>query len=78
MAGKEPRGHTSWPAQSPDLNPIEHLWTTLKRRVNSGPAPRTVDKLWERLEETWWSIDPAVCRRLVELMPRQIEAVIRA
>jgi len=46
--------------------------------VKSGPAPRTVDKLLERLEETWWSIDPAVCRRLVEPMPRRIEAVIRA
>jgi len=67
-----------WPAQSPDLNPIEHLWATLKRRVNSGPAPATVDKLWERLEATWWCIDPAECRDLVESMPRRIEAVIRA
>jgi len=67
-----------WPAQSPDLNPIEHLWATLKRRVNSGPAPATVDKLWERLKATWWCIDPAECRDLVESMPRRIEAVIRA
>jgi len=38
-----------------------------------------VDKLWERLEQTWyWSIDPALCHRLVESMPQRIEAVIRA
>ena len=68
----------TWPSQSPDLNPIEQLWATLKRRVNRGVAPTTVDALWERLEQTWWSIEPELCQRLVDSMPARIEAVLKA
>jgi len=60
------------------MNPIEQLWAVLKRRISGGPALPTVDRLWEWLEQEWWSIDQSLCRRLVESMPRLIEAVIKA
>ena len=68
-----------WPAQSPDLNPIEHLWQHLKRQLNAYEVPPAgVHELWERLEVEWNRIPKEVCRNLIESMPRRIQAVIKA
>ena len=67
-----------WPAQSPDLNTIEHLWEHLKHQLQQyDTPPKGVHKLWDRVVEEWNEIPPEVCQRLIESMPRRIEAVIR-
>ena len=69
----------SWPAQSPNLNPIEHLWEHLKRCLQQYPTPfRGVHELWNRVSEKWNAIPPEVCQNLIESMPRRIEAVLKA
>jgi hypothetical protein len=68
-----------WPSQSPDLNPIEHLWNHVKRKLGEYEEPPTsVHELWERFQEEWERIEPSVCQNLIESMPRRIEAVLRA
>lgn len=68
-----------WPAQSPDLNPIEHLWSHLKRRLAEYEIPpRGILELWERVEKEWEKIGSEVCQNLIESMPRRVEAVLKA
>ena len=67
-----------WPAQSPDLNPIEHLWYHLKKKLGEyDRSPGGMIELWERVEEEY-KIDAAVCQNLIESMPRRVETVLKA
>ena len=68
-----------WPAQSPDLNPIEHLWQHLKQQLAAYETePISIHQLWERIEAEWDKISPQVCMGLVESMPRRVLAVLKA
>ena len=68
-----------WPARSPDLSPIEHLWDVLGRAVRRIQAPvQNLEELWTVLERAWNEIPQDVIRNLIDSMPRRIEAVIRA
>ena len=68
-----------WPAQSPDLNPIEHLWAEVKRKLNKFDSPpKGMLDLWERIESTWNEITPQTCQNLISSMPRRINDVIKA
>ena len=68
-----------WPAQSPDLNPIEHLWTHLKVKLGEYERPPGgMIELWERTEKEWNKIDAVVCQNLIESMPRRVAAVLKA
>lgn len=66
-----------WPAQSPDLNPIEHLWDALGRQIGSRAFPNN-EKLWQHLQEQWQLIPRVYISKLVESMPRRVDAVIKA
>ena len=43
-----------WPTKSPDMNPIEHLWDLLQRRIHGLPQqPQTVADLYQALIGEW-------------------------
>ena len=65
-----------WPANSPDLNPIEHVWDSLDRRLRCHPnPPANVNNLRQVLIQEWNNIPQAEINTLVNSMQRQCTAV---
>ncbi len=56
-----------WPANSPDLNLIENLWGIVKRKMRDT-RPNNADELKATVKETWASIPPQQCHKLITSM----------
>ena len=52
MASKNIKRMEVWPPQSPDLNPIEHVWNILNTRIEDY-KPRNLKELEDRIMEEW-------------------------
>ncbi|CAD6191492.1 unnamed protein product [Caenorhabditis auriculariae] len=66
-----------WPSQSPDLNPIEHLWEELERRCANKRAKNCNEKFAQLLSE-WNQIPMSTIDTLLNSMQRRCQAVIDA
>jgi hypothetical protein len=68
-----------WPVNSPDLNPIEHDWDFLAKRVRRRqPRPETLNGLRVPLQEEWAQIPQDYIANLIQSMPNRLRDVIRA
>jgi len=68
---------SDWPSQSPDLNPIEHLWDELERGLKKRTQhPKNESELEAAVKEEWTKIPYEKLNNLIESMPRRIEACI--
>jgi len=76
-----------WPPQSPDLNPIENLWTAFKDRFHKrfmelfNHPSKSLEARYrytEILQEVWYSQGQELIDALILSMPQRVKAVIEA
>ena len=65
----------SWPAQSPDINPIENLWEIVNQRFRKETITNQ-DQLFYALKAEWDNIPISIISNLIDSMPRRLQAVI--
>ena len=64
-----------WPGQSPDLNPIEHLWDKLERRIRKQkPPPKSEAELFRFLQKE----SQKLYQNLILSMNSRVKAVLKA
>ena len=65
-----------WPAQSPDLNPIEKVCKIIKDRIDFTNITSQQD-LFERIKKEWSILTIKEIRNLISSLPRRIDAVVQ-
>jgi hypothetical protein len=68
-----------WPPQSPDLNPIKHLWYESEGRLHArSNHPTSVPDLTNALVAEWKHVPASMFQHLVQSHPRRMEDMIAA
>lgn len=64
------------PPQSPDLNPIENLWSELDRRIHKMPIT-SISMLKTRLQEEWNKIGSDYTSKIISSMPKRLKDTLK-
>lgn len=66
-----------WPARSPDLSPIENMWSMVAERLTQITSQAaTPDQLWQHVEAAWSAVPQEHIQSLFDSMPSRVAAVI--
>lgn len=61
-----------WPGNSPDFNPIEHVWAHMARRIRARGLPANTQELWQWVQEEWWATPITLIRSLYDSLPSRL------
>ena len=74
----EDNGVVWWPTppESPDLNPIELIWGSLKQYLRNTFKPNNLDELKQGIQQFWNSLTPAVCQKYISHINKVIPKIV--
>ena len=69
---------TEWPAYSPDLSPIENVWSVLQAKVYEPGQFRNKKDLLAEIKRCAKRIEPSTIKNLYATMNKRLVAVLEA
>jgi hypothetical protein len=66
----------SWPSNSPDLSPIENLWSWVQRRVDANGC-KTFKEFKATVHEEWKNVTTEMTSKLIQSMGRRLKSCIK-
>ena len=72
------RGVNWWytPPESPDYNPIELVWGSLKQFLRNNVKPKNLEELKAGIEQFWLTLTPKVCKKYITHLCKVIPKII--
>ena len=64
------------PPESPDLNPIENVWGSMKQYLRTYYKPKNLQELKDGIESFWVTLTPEVCKRYINHLNKVIPKIV--
>jgi hypothetical protein len=65
-----------WPGNSPDLNPIENLWSIMKKKLKEDHTITSLKKLQDAIKNMWVKLPNDLMKKLAQSMPNRLRMCI--